>query len=884
MPPIVGGRAARARWCKLASGTALNWPIVGRDDELAFIERGRAATSAVVLMGPAGVGKSRLAREALRRAEQGGLMTRWVQATRSAATVPLGAFAGVIPDRARSEDPLELLRGSAAALRELGGTRTLVLGIDDAQLLDDSSAALVLELTLTEAVFAVITVRTGEPAPDAIVSVWKDAGAERLELETLGARETHALTEAIVGGPIEESALRWIYATSLGNPLYVRELTLGALAGGALTDVHGLWRMPAHPPVSASLTELIAVRLSGRSDAEQRALELLALGEPLRVSELVALTGARQVAAIEARGLVNLGDGSPSAPATLAHPLYGETIRTALPAFTARQIRQILADTVAGRGDPETGDSLRVARWLLEAGEPIPAATLLEGAAAANLAGDPQLGVRLARRAVDAGAGLRASLLLARAYTIQSQFEQAAQVLAAAEPDIENETEAVDYLEQQTAVLHFGLRRSEELHRLLDRAHAWFDSPEWQGRLSPLRLIGDDATAPNLAAATSAAILADENVGAEVRRRVAPLHAANLLNRGSVRDAFELARRIRPSPPLRDLTDEIAFVLWSAIAIESGLGWSELETWATSGLSDGVRLGSRAAAGRGALALGGLRFSQGRFIEAGRWLAEAELQLEQHDAGGLLAITNSMQVGVAYFTGDHQAVGPALHRCRAAVGDHVPLSNQLPYFARAEAWAVLAEGDPPRAQQLFLDAAGQLRERPLYAARLTYEALRAGTPPRRVARDLQALARRCDAPLTAAYAAHATARVADDGDALLAVVDTMQAIGALRYATEIAADAAGAFHRGGYQDSARRAANRCRELHAQGQGGALPAIAGLDDAAISLTSRERQLVDLASRGLTNGEIADRLVLSVRTVESHLYHAMQKLGISNRQDL
>jgi DNA-binding NarL/FixJ family response regulator len=112
----------------------------------------------------------------------------------------------------------------------------------------------------------------------------------------------------------------------------------------------------------------------------------------------------------------------------------------------------------------------------------------------------------------------------------------------------------------------------------------------------------------------------------------------------------------------------------------------------------------------------------------------------------------------------------------------------------------------------------------------------------------------------------------------------MQAIGALRYATEIAADAAGAFHRGGYQDSARRAANRCRELHAQGQGGALPAIAGLDDAAISLTSRERQLVDLASRGLTNPQIADRLVLSVRTVESHLYHAMQKLGISNRQDL
>jgi DNA-binding CsgD family transcriptional regulator len=485
---------------------------------------------------------------------------------------------------------------------------------------------------------------------------------------------------------------------------------------------------------------------------------------------------------------------------------------------------------------------------------------------------------------VDAGTGIRASLLLARAHTIQSEYEQAAGVLAAAEPDISSEADAIDYLEQQTAVLYFGLRRSEELHRLLDRAHAWWDSPEWHDRLSPLRLVGDDASPPNLAAAASAEILADESVDPEVRRRVAPLHAANLLNSGSVRDALELARRIRPSLPLRDLTDEIAFVLWSAISIESGLGWNELENWATAALTEGVRIGSRAAAGRGALALGSVRFSQGRFIEAGRWYAEAELQLEQHDAGGLLAITNSMQVGVACFTSDHEAVGPALARCHAAVGDHVPLSNQLPYFARAEAWAVLAGGDPPRAQQLFLEAAGRLRDRPLYAARLTYEALRAGTPARRVARDLQELAQRCDAPLTAAYAAHATARVADDGDALVAVVDAMEAIGALRYATEAAADAASAFHRTGYQDSARRAATRCRELHAQGQGGALPAIVGLDDTATSLTSRERQLVDLASRGLTNPEIADRLVLSVRTVESHLYHAMQKLGISNRQDL
>ena len=59
---------------------------------------------------------------------------------------------------------------------------------------------------------------------------------------------------------------------------------------------------------------------------------------------------------------------------------------------------------------------------------------------------------------------------------------------------------------------------------------------------------------------------------------------------------------------------------------------------------------------------------------------------------------------------------------------------------------------------------------------------------------------------------------------------------------------------------------------------------GFDPDALSLTERERQLVELAAQGLSNPEIADRLVLSVRTVESHLYRAMQKLGVKDRRDL
>jgi DNA-binding NarL/FixJ family response regulator len=132
-----------------------------------------------------------------------------------------------------------------------------------------------------------------------------------------------------------------------------------------------------------------------------------------------------------------------------------------------------------------------------------------------------------------------------------------------------------------------------------------------------------------------------------------------------------------------------------------------------------------------------------------------------------------------------------------------------------------------------------------------------------------------------AYAAHAGAR---DGAALLAAAEEMAAIGALRYAVEAGAGAAAAFLAEGRQDSARRAAHRARQWHLPDQGGVLPRIDGLDTTATALTRREAQLVELAAQGLSNAEIADRLVLSVRTVETHLYRAMQKLGVSDRREL
>ncbi|MBI3921335.1 MAG: response regulator transcription factor [Armatimonadetes bacterium] len=60
--------------------------------------------------------------------------------------------------------------------------------------------------------------------------------------------------------------------------------------------------------------------------------------------------------------------------------------------------------------------------------------------------------------------------------------------------------------------------------------------------------------------------------------------------------------------------------------------------------------------------------------------------------------------------------------------------------------------------------------------------------------------------------------------------------------------------------------------------------AATEDPYDSLTDREREVLHLSAEGLTAADIADRLSLSPRTVESHRAHVMQKLELKNQTEL
>ncbi|QKV69068.1 AAA family ATPase [Streptomyces harbinensis] len=89
--------------------------------------------------------------------------------------------------------------------------------------------------------------------------------------------------------------------------------------------------------------------------------------------------------------------------------------------------------------------------------------------------------------------------------------------------------------------------------------------------------------------------------------------------------------------------------------------------------------------------------------------------------------------------------------------------------------------------------------------------------------------------------------------------------------------AAETFERAGAEPWARRARD---ELRAAGGGGPAPVPAVLD----ALTPQELRIAGLVAEGLSSKRIADRLFLSPRTVEYHLYKIYPKLGIGSRTEL
>lgn len=113
-----------------------------------------------------------------------------------------------------------------------------------------------------------------------------------------------------------------------------------------------------------------------------------------------------------------------------------------------------------------------------------------------------------------------------------------------------------------------------------------------------------------------------------------------------------------------------------------------------------------------------------------------------------------------------------------------------------------------------------------------------------------------------------------------------EAVGALLFAAEASASASAQHQRAGLARKVSASAQRSRVLAERCEGArTAPLVTGAEPTP--LTRREREvatLATLAARGRSSREIADTLFVSARTVENHLQHAYEKLGVRGRNEL
>ena len=122
-----------------------------------------------------------------------------------------------------------------------------------------------------------LTVRTGESAPDPVTALWKDLSVERLDIGPLTPDHVDELLTVVLGGRVDGVTRREFWDASHGNALFVRELLLGALDSGVLGHDGTIWRLEQRLASPPRLIELVEARLGDLAADERAVVELVAL-------------------------------------------------------------------------------------------------------------------------------------------------------------------------------------------------------------------------------------------------------------------------------------------------------------------------------------------------------------------------------------------------------------------------------------------------------------------------------------------------------------------------------------------------------------------------------------------------------------------------------
>jgi DNA-binding CsgD family transcriptional regulator len=858
------------------------WLLVGRVEEQAHITEVIAdpEQSGILVAGRPGVGKTRLLREVLEAVP--GCHVELVTATDSARPLPFGACAHLLPEDLGSIDRIDLLAVIGRQLVRRARGRPVVLAVDDIHLLDALSAALVHHVATARLATVLLTLRSGEVAPDAVARLHRDGIVSRLELQPISRNEFDELVDGALGGPTEGLTLDRIWAVTEGNVLFARELIGDALSAGTLAPDHGVWRWSGGLGVAPRLRETVATHLGGLGDSERGFLELLSVGEPLSLATVQSLKPGVSVPDLERRGLLAIERSDARTVVRLGHPLFGETLRATMPESLRRQINHDLAEYLASAVDQDAGDPLRLALLREAAGETADPRLLTEAARNANLVSDYRLAERLARASVLGGDGFGAQLELGRALLGQNRHQEAEAVVKPLVGHEPSDTERERLANIYTDAVGFGLGRIDEAVEIFKATEAAVTDPAIRAllqchRAALLTLATRFAEAAELGM-TALASVDDERI----RVRSLTSVGLSLVMTGRINDAlslvddaFEPALRLAdqlPQAPVWAISTRCS-ALFFAGRVAEGLRLLDAALGSVPNIP--VELMAQGNAYRGRYLL-----YQGRVRTAARLLGDAAVIL-RHNRGlepsWCLALASEAHALLGHH---HEAAAAA---AEAVNLDRAEIEGFRPDELRALAWVDAQDDRTSSAiDQLWAaaDLAASQGNRGFELLAL-HDLIRLGEH-RAAGRTLE-LATQVDGDLSLAIASHATAVLSAQAVDLERAAESFVRIGSLLVAAELWATASAARQREGLAARAAEAARHSADLVKQCEGARTPPL-GWAVSRVPLTRRERETAKLAASGASNAQIARDLSVSVRTVEGHLYAAFAKLGVTHRNQL
>ncbi|MGV0745464.1 AAA family ATPase [Mycolicibacterium sp. XJ870] len=207
----------------------VDWAIAPHDRTLDGLEAGLRERSGAVLLGPAGVGKTSLARTAANWVGPEFRRVAWVTGTESAAGIPFAAVAHLI-DVPSTGKTAEVLR----AARESLGSGLLVV-VDDAHLLDRLSAALVYQLARSGAAKLIVTASADQAVPDGVAALWNNGLVSRIEVRPARHDDVRLADQvAIFIADLPEDAMQTLRYLAVHDPLPLPDVT--ALTGAAAVE------------------------------------------------------------------------------------------------------------------------------------------------------------------------------------------------------------------------------------------------------------------------------------------------------------------------------------------------------------------------------------------------------------------------------------------------------------------------------------------------------------------------------------------------------------------------------------------------------------------------------------------------------------------------